>query len=315
MSSPHLRPPAHHPAHEHPVEMRGPVPRKDGEINKYNVSRYEIFFHPAKTPPDSHAVRKSRRRHARIGDYPVVFVNGQEGSPDKHRAQACAVAAVSGGRVYGVYNASYAAGLKGVFGDTLQSVLDKVTSRVELTGWAELGKVMGWFCEEGDQTAVRLVYQRLRALNPATASLFWLLSRSQFTNARIVCHSQGNLIACNALSALMAIRDRDAVADMRVLAVASPTFFWGDAKPIVKVFNFANDAVGWLSGNFQLDGWSYKSGSGPLDAVARGVKVTTNSRTQDQMVTGYAPDRFNQLTHSFYIYLGELWDQLVGEFP
>ena len=34
----------------------------------------------------------------------MIFVNGVQGNPAKHRAQACATASVSGGPVTGVYN-------------------------------------------------------------------------------------------------------------------------------------------------------------------------------------------------------------------
>lgn len=293
---------------DQPVELIGPLPHKDGAVHRYDVSRYANFFHSADGLPGAQAAQRSRGRNHRLGAYRVVFVNGQDGNPDKHKAQACAVAAVSGGPVTGVYNASN--GLP-VLGDTTQSLVDKATSRLELTAWAALGRRFG---PHGDQSAVRVVYNRLRALNPATASLFLLLTRPEFADARIVAHSQGNLITANALSALMAVRGADAIHKMRVYAVASPTFFWGDAKRIVKTFNFINDGVGWLSGNVMFDGWAPRRGSGPLGSVAGGYAATAADK-KAQTVGGYVPAKWNRLTHSFYIYLGALWDDLAGEFP
>ena len=71
------------------------------------------------------------------------------------------------------------------------------------------------------------------------------------------------------------------------------------------VYSMHNDFVGWLSGDV-----------GDLPAGAMGWATETPNASQ--MITGYKASYWkvwNLLTHSFYLYLAELWDTLLPEFP
>jgi galactitol-specific phosphotransferase system IIB component len=81
-----------------PIRLEGSIEKlADGDVREFNVSRYAMFF---LSNEKSRMVERAPRR----GAYPVFFVNGMQGSPAKFRAQACAVAAATGGVVRGVYN-------------------------------------------------------------------------------------------------------------------------------------------------------------------------------------------------------------------
>jgi hypothetical protein len=279
------------------VVALGTKPTEDGQVNTYDVSEYAIFWVPESSTPalfrEAPPVRQKRERQKRQGTYKVVFVNGQEGNPSKHMMQACAVAAVSGGPVQGIYNAPKGS----VVSDTLKSVWLKMTSATLMNVESA---VAGLF---SGKTAAeqRIRNHLLRRDCPASAALFDLLLQKDYADARLVGHSQGNLVICNAINAMIASRGDDSVRKMRVIAVASPTFFW-EKKEIVTFFNMRNDAVGWLSGDLPN-----------VPASVMGWSAATSD--DSQMVTGYNKNYRNVLTHSFYLYLAVLWEKLRPLFP
>lgn len=279
-----------------PLRFLGTNPTRDGEVRVYDVTRYAIFWLPNQAPSGIQAgqptTNAERSREPRQGKYKVIYVNGQEGNPDKHRVQSCALAVVSGGAVIGVYNASDG----GVVSDTLKSVWLKMTSFA----------LMKRHVRELSATAApAAVEESMRARMaddcPAAASLFSLLLQPDFADARIVGHSQGNIIICNVINALIACRGESAVDRMHVIAVASPTVFW-EYKKIVHRYNMSNDMVGWLS----LD-------APTLNAAYGGWSGET--RDDSQQVVAYERSFTNRLTHTFYLYLTELWKELRPIFP
>lgn len=286
-----------------PVQFLGGRPTRDGEIRTYDVTRYAVFWLPNIAPKGITArqptTNAERTRDPRAEQYKVIYVNGQEGNPQKHQAQACALAVVSGGPVEGIYNASVSlpGGFLKLIGDTVKSIDLKATSSTLMNVHASL---MGLF---GTQKQVeQSMLARLSESDcPASVSLFSLLLLPEYANVRIVGHSQGNLIICNAINALIACRGKEAVSKMRIIAIASPTVFW-EQKQYVTQFNMSNDAVGWLS----LD-------APTVDAAYSGWSGET--RDDSQRVVGYERSRTNILTHSFYLYLAELWDKLLPLFP
>ena len=143
-----------------------------------------------------------------------------------------------------------------------------------------------------------------------------------------MAHSQGNFIAANALNAVVAMKGAKAIGGMRVIAIGSPVTFWSEASHIVDEYTFANDMVGWTSLN-----WLFGKES-DLDKVGvhapdyqdrRLLGVGLESPDESQVVDGFKkPDSLRQRvgnwvgnvsTHSFYAYVGELWDKLRAEFP
>lgn len=242
-------------------------------------------------------IRRKAVRQPRKGKYKVIYVNGQAGNPTKHMMQACAVAAVSGGPVEGVYNASTGS----VVLDTIKSLWSKATSSAGMNVTARVAKFVG-----DQDLAEKEVRQYLSDadLKP-TVSLFDLLLRPEYHDARIVGHSQGNIIICNAINGVIACRGKEAVEKMKIFAIASPTVFWED-KNIRTVYNFSNDAIGWLSLSFPT-----------LDDCAKRWSIAEqeglNGKPGSEVVLSYHA-KGNWFTHSFYLYLGELWDRLRDSF-
>lgn len=276
----------------------GARPTKDGEPNHYDVSEYAIFWVPEISPAGIYQsalpTRGQRRRAHRTGKYKVVFVNGQEGNPMKHKMQACALAAVSGGPVEGIYNAS-----SNVVGDTLKSLWMKLTSSALMNAESAVVKLVA-----GQRESEETIRKHLRNRDcPASATLFNLLLQEDYSDAFIVGHSQGNIAICNAINGVLTCRGESAVRSMKVIAIASPTVTW-ENEDIVTVLNMKNDLVGWLSGH-----------RGTIPASVGGWSGITSDSDVSQMILGYERARLNILTHSFYLYLAELWEKLVPLFP
>lgn len=300
--------------------IEGDDPKRDGECMTYDIKPYDAsIFYPEQSQYPNR-LPKRRARAPRASKYKVVFVNGQLGNPVKHKYQAIATAIVSGGPVTGVYNSS-----QSVLLDTAHSaILDKTTSSLFSDVLAAPFKFFG-----AEGAAQRVFQWRFRALSsPATASLFGLLSRPEYYNACIVAHSQGNIIAANALNGVAALYGKNAIQNMRVIAVASPVVFWTEAKHIVHEYTFSNDGVGWLNLNwaFPLEKYLQKlpqfmQPHAPdyqkATLAGTGLKETEplpGDRYKSERVAGFTTGG-SYFTHSFYAYIGELWDKLIHEFP
>ncbi|MFO0959327.1 MAG: hypothetical protein U0800_18160 [Isosphaeraceae bacterium] len=269
-------------------------------MNTYDVSRYEVFWLPTSVASGiqggHRAPQGARSRAPRQGQYRVIYVNGQLGNPDKHRSNACALAVVTGGPVIGVYNAS-----SGLLGDTWKSADLKTTSfflmKQHVSSMRE---------RSASQIEIeRSMLARMKNDCPASESLLKLLLKPEFGDARIVGHSQGNLIICNVLNALIASRGAQSISRMKVYAIASPTTFWEEGVSVTR-FNMKNDFVGWLS----LD-------RPTMESAFAGLSSVTSDTSQDRsgLIVGFNPSVFNRLTHDFYLYLAKIWDDLCPMFP
>ncbi|MFC1572802.1 hypothetical protein ACFL6M_04305 [Candidatus Eisenbacteria bacterium] len=268
-------------------------PTRDGQANTYDLGRYTLFFHPPwePKPTPGPASRSQVSRGPRQGAYEVIFVNGIKCNPEKHVMQALSVSAVSGGPVKGIFNQS-----DGLAADLRQSLDDKLTSSLLMKLRATRKYIYG------DEATKRVLSRHLRQYNAASAALFDTLTERHLGGVRIVAHSQGNIITCNAINALIALRGVEALGNLRVYALATPVTFWGEAKRIVKEYKFSNDAIAWLSlhGGFQ---------------AGHGAGWKAVGRRGSHVITGYEKSRLNRCTHSFYIYLHKLWNELRVEFP
>ena len=303
----------------------------DGDVRDFDVSRYAMFFESDKAFREFH-------RNPRDGNYLVYYVNGMAGSPEKFRAQCCAVAAVSGGPVRGVYNESGGTYLKdalpalgaiaggsiaGPVGaiagsllfDKVKAVADLIecaTDKLHNTDFDQL-KVWGkrFFGKPQMQIEQEMI-ESITSLNPASGALLRELLKPGNQDARIVAHSQGNIIVCNAVNALAALRGEEAIAEMKIHAVASPVVFWSEAgkygQQIVKHHVFKNDLVAWLGMNFSAT--SFKPWTKPID---RQGEIWNRTEVSESYARSYNP--FMGLTHNFYAYLEALWKTLRYEFP
>lgn len=296
------------------IEFLGSIDAiSDGEIRLFDVSEYSMFF-----------VTDKRIRHVtrerRTGNYPVIFVNGMQGSPAKFRAQACSVAAASGGPVHGVYNGS---GDSFLFGDNngaaklagsepgniLTDLVECLTDKLQSTDWDQFTT---WFKKKRGVSQSQIEQEmgaNLTRFNRATGSLFNKLLEPGFERSRIVAHSQGNIITCNAVNAVAAVRGANAIASMQIQAVASPVVFWSEAgtmgQNIVTLHALANDLVAWLGAN--ITDWPFLMLRKPenRDGMA-GTKIS------ERYTWNARPDWV--LTHNFYAYLERIWETLRPSF-
>ena len=162
------------------------------------------------------------------------------------------------------------------------------------------------------ETIEKSLVSSLASGNPATGALLELLLRPGFEKATIVAHSQGNIITCNAVNAVAALRGDRAIAEMQVFAVASPVMFWSEAgkmgRNIVSTFAFRNDLVAWLGANF--DDPAYLVLRGPVER--KGTRWR-GSEVSERYTRSVNPG--NALTHNFYAYLEYLSKRLRHRFP
>ena len=285
----------------------------DGEIRPFDVSEYSMFF-----LTDRGARRAKRER--RTGGNPVLFVNGMQGSPIKFRAQACSVAAVSGGPVLGVYNGSGDSFLLGDSqgtakiagsepGNILTDLIECFTDKAQSTDWDQF---TSWFKKKRGVPQSQIEQEmgtNLTRFNRATGSLFKKLLEPGFEKAHIVAHSQGNIITCNAVNAVAAVRGVKAIASMRIEAVASPVVFWSEAgmmgQNIVNPHALANDLVAWLGAN--VTDLPYLMLRKPVER-----KGMEKAEVSDEYSWTGRPDHV--LTHNFYAYLEKIWTILRPRF-
>lgn len=179
----------------------------------------------------------------------VLFVNGMDNSADDHASSARALSLLQGCPVIGVYNQT-----DGVWLDLGQCITDKA----RLVG-VQAGMLMSF---EQWATASRAMYALARARNPgltavdffgtlvadnpATSALFRLLATGTVSRATpIYCHSQGNLITSNALTAVAMALGTPSIAGMEVNSFGSPCRYWPPG--IARTNNaFTFDPVSWL---------------------------------------------------------------------
>lgn len=288
---------------------------RDGDVRSYDVSDYAAFFITDKS------VRRVPRP-PRKGSYPVIFVNGMQGSPIKFRAQACSVAALSGGPVWGVYNGSGDSFLLGDNrgkakvagnepGNILVDLVECLTDKLQSTDWDQFTT---WFKKKRGVSQQQIEFDMIANLsrfNRAAGSLYELLLKPGFENAHIVAHSQGNIITCNAVNALAATRGNKAIAKMKIHAVASPVMFWSEAgmfgEDIVTTHALANDLVAWLGAN--VSDLPFLILRSPVDREGENMAGTEISERYKWTI-----NPFQVLTHNFYAYLEKMWNELRPQF-
>jgi hypothetical protein len=100
---------------------------------------------------------------------------------------------------------------------------------------------------------------------------------------------------------------------MRILAVAPPVVFWSAGSTIVTQFVFKNDAVAWLGANFN-GSESYLQGWAAVES-AKSKILHGQDGNSAEVVDSYESSMWNQLTHSYYIYLQAVWDNLRPHLP
>lgn len=222
------------------------APRSDGDINEY-------------ISPEAAAKQwfNTQRR--------VIFVNGMANSPDNHKASALALSLLQGCPVIGVYNLA-----TGFMGDIWQCLTDKLKlSRVQAGNFDAWSARVEAEYQDARKTRPALDKEsylgEALAGNKATLALYqYLLSLGPaLKTTPIYCHSQGNLLTSNALTALALARGAGAISGVEVNSFGSPCRYW--PRGIVhtqRAFTF--DPVTWLDlrTGFQFDKIGFVAGHG-----------------------------------------------------
>ena len=175
-----------------PFINQGSVPSGDGAVTRYVSPEVvgKAWYNPAK---------------------PVIFVNGMQNSGELHRDNALALSLMVGAPVHGVYNKS-----TGFLSDVFQCVTDKL--RLAGIQAESAGGQTDWY--KTVESLYQLERKRNAGLskddfvhgllgsNEATKALYALLigAPNGLLGAPIYSHSQGNLIASNALTGVMLAR-------------------------------------------------------------------------------------------------------------
>lgn len=157
----------------------------------------------------------------------IIFVNGMDTTGQGHVDHAIALSVLQACPVIGVFNKT-----DGFWDDMGQCIADKATMGAGLTYPAMV------LAAGASYQVARLATPGLQKVdfigslvrrNPATYALYALLLGDGGVNRRatpIFCHSQGNLVTSNALTAVALALGSDSVAQMEVNSYGSPCRFW-----------------------------------------------------------------------------------------
>jgi len=205
----------------------------------------------------------------------VVFVNGMANSPTNHKESALGLSLLQGCPVVGIYNKA-----DGFWSDLGQCLRDKgVLVPVQAGDFNAWDKAFTAAFEVAK--AAHLTHSKIEFMetfvsgNKATASLFRYvatLTGPQRSKLKIFCHSQGNLITSNALTAVALACGKSAIQGMEVNSFGSPCRYW---PPGLDRTNnaFTFDPVSWLDYNVGFD--SVKVGFTP-GLISHGFEIYMN---------------------------------------
>lgn len=180
----------------------------------------------------------------------VIFVNGMANSPADHASSARALSLLQGCPVIGVYNRT-----DGFWLDMGQCITDKASmvgiqagALMSFDEWVRVAQTMFTAARSRNPGLSSVdFFASLVAGNPATAALYALLASGAVSRSAtpIYCHSQGNLVTSNALTAVAMALGLQSVAGMEINSFGSPCRYW---PPRISRTNnaFTFDPVSWL---------------------------------------------------------------------
>lgn len=217
------------------IRSPGATPLADGDLNLYEspeIGRKTWF-------------NRARR---------VIFVNGMDNTPQNHRASAEGLSTLQACPVLGCYNRT-----DGKIRDLWQCLRDKLKFALTTSGQSRdfdtWSKVLDaeYSAARGAQplmTKAAYVSGGL-SINKTTRVMFDVLRDPTYKTAPIFAHSQGNLITCNALTAVALVDGKQAIAGREIYSYGSPNLNW---PPGIKHYNhaFTFDPVGWLDYRFSF---------------------------------------------------------------
>jgi len=232
------------------------TPTRDGEINRYI---------------NAEALSKSWFDHQRE----VVFVNGMANSGEDHKKSALGLSLLQGCTVIGVFNKA-----GGFWADLGQCLRDKGVlvgvQSGDFTVWSAAFDAAYADAVQSKPGLSKIDYmETMVAGNEATASLYrYVVNQTPQERAKlkIFCHSQGNLITSNALTAVALALGKDAIKNMEVNSFGSPSRYW---PPGLDRTNnaFTFDPVSWLDYNIGFS--SVKVGFTP-GLISHGFEIYMN---------------------------------------
>lgn len=201
-------------------------PSRDGEIGLYTSAEgaTQRWFNP---------------------DRRVVFVNGMDNTGDDHAASARALSLLQACPVVGIFNRT-----DGRWTDLGQCITDKLNMTAPLvqglTAW-RAAIVAAHALAGGGSSLVDFVGGMIdeNAATHAVYSYLVTLGQRERQTLRLYCHSQGNLITSNALTATALALGEAAVAGIEVNSFGSPCRYWPPGLSRAN-YAFTFDPVTWL---------------------------------------------------------------------
>ncbi len=159
----------------------------------------------------------------------VLFVNGMNTSGALHAEHARALSLTQACPVLGIYNRT-----DGPVSDFVQSLRDKLTlitaTAASFDDWARVIDTNFDLAKRRNPALTKLDFVAgIIGGNRSTLALYHYLAAltaSQRQALRLYCHSQGNLIAANALTALALALGKAAIAGIEVHCFGSPCWSW-----------------------------------------------------------------------------------------
>jgi len=202
------------------IKDTGADPGFDGDINIYRAPGYktQAWFN------------LSRR---------VVFINGMLNDENDHATAARALSMTQACPVIGIYNKSQSG-----LADFGQCITDKLTLVQPIPGslgaWISAVDSAYADAKNANPTLKKVDFvEKLIDGNKATVAMYrYFTSLSQIERAqlKVFCHSQGNLITSNALTATQLALGRNSIDQMEVNSYGSPCRYWPSE---IKHSNFA----------------------------------------------------------------------------
>ena len=172
------------------------IPSADGETNLYDITSSNV------------AVPR------------VIYVNGMQTDGRTHAKTAALLSLVTERSVFGIYNRT-----QGFVVDGLQSGLDYIQNAVGRGSRNSLTPDRKVPAHEVPKLAEEII-AKSTVWNKATPALLRTLMRNIKSRQLIVAHSQGNLITSNALFVLQNALGSQALQNIRVYSLASPSPGW-----------------------------------------------------------------------------------------
>ena len=171
------------------------IPSADGEINQYDLTN---------SNPGPR----------------IIYVNGMQTDGRTHAKTAALVSLIVEQPVWGVYNRT-----QGFVVDGLQSGLDYIQNAVGRGSRNSLTPDQNVPAHEVSKLAEDII-AKSTIWNKATPALFRTLMQNIQSQQLIVAHSQGNLITSNALFVIQRALGSQALKNIRVYSLASPSPGW-----------------------------------------------------------------------------------------